>query len=1380
MAAEGVNLVSIVVVAHERPDWLRECLDSIAAQDHRNLECCVVLDDDPDGALAAAVQPRFAADPRFTFHSMPRRMERNHCRNFGIEATHGRWISIVDGDDWLPADSLAVRLKTAAGCLGDTVFGRVRVWSDGQAKDQFTYQERYTFDDLRIGWPSHCTLLIDRQRLGAVRYPAQPDDGEQPPELLAGEDVRFQHELLRANPGMSLVNCQVNVYFYRRYPSTSHRLRHRSYFRVIQTIIEFHGYPDPEDRTYRKSLTEKAIYCLLHHAVALEREARLAEIEDQAEPVALAIAAWATSASLDICLERLQSDLAHEQGEAGVDLTPVRNAVVRAIAHGRNRNWTSALPGYAVPFDPQPVAADYQRARRWRQRHAGETCVLLCRAAKEDLDLLERQQPSARVLYAVDTPGTQPHLRGIRVDYAISLSAPAAPEFGAHEDPAAAPVHFVIDHLAGARTRQDPLTFHLPGTAGKRGDQSFSTDITQRLGAAGDLVYAALQLVHYLGFSRLILVGLDPLTRQPETAWARRESRLWLARQAFDQAQCEVIDTDTEAPSVAFRKQPLAAALGQVAGSDADPPPRRITYFPAFGPQDDLNFSLLRAAWYLGPIPGAVIRVFADQLPATLECFDHYDPACADMHASLLGSGRLSCAPPVPEAEMLQALRDSDAVICWKDGAYVEDVYGAEAVEALRRGGTRVFTMGAAERLESSMYVEVSFRLMAAPARVIEANRLRFGRLRARLAGRRKAFLVATGPSSRSWERFRLEDEDALTVVCNSVINDDRLMAALKPDIVTFADPIFHFGCSTYARAFRERLRQMARRHRFTIVIPFKYLALFTAQLPELAHRVIAVPHAADRDINLDLAADFRLRTTDNVLTFLMIPLAASLARELYLIGCDGRPLAQDGYFWNHNARTQFTGEMAAIRKAHPSFFQIDYNEYYLAHCDNLERYALAVEGRGQRLHSMWQSHIPALRSRLHLPAPVRNDRIIVSINPDLKDEFGHWLHYDRRLAETTGDLFVAMAHVDLAVNPPDLLALPVFTHPMRETRVDETGEKAARVGEEFRGALEMLLADLPGATRVHCIMYTGDLSYVDALEPVFASLGGRARLSVNLFFTFLDYVVGTREFAHYRERYARMLAPDYLAARPWLRLFSDSTRMAGILRQHFGSSVSFWPTVNLDVVDEVIGRIGVCPAHAGKWIVFPGNGQLSKGFDLACDFIEKYGEALAASHGCRFVLRDMARDRPEVNEDLSRKLALVAALPWVEVRSGTLSAEDFLALFWHADLIVLPYRRRHFYARTSSCVVNAVLSGVKTLVPRDTWLSEQVLKFKAGEVFADGDIDDLHTVLLRLLGGATAATDLEAARAEYDIRRLLPALIDGFPDQELLESTAGGRATGR
>jgi glycosyltransferase involved in cell wall biosynthesis len=198
---ESNDLVSIIVVAHAYPDWVRDCLDSIAAQTHKNFECIVVLDNDPQGQLANAVRGPFADDPRFCFESMPGRRERNHCRNRGIEMARGHWVNVVDGDDFLPPDSLEIRLAAAARHPGSTIFGRVRLWSDGHAGDQLIYQNQYVFNDLRIAWPSHCTLLLERQRLDKVRYPEHVEDGEQAAEFLAGEDVHFLNLLLQENQG---------------------------------------------------------------------------------------------------------------------------------------------------------------------------------------------------------------------------------------------------------------------------------------------------------------------------------------------------------------------------------------------------------------------------------------------------------------------------------------------------------------------------------------------------------------------------------------------------------------------------------------------------------------------------------------------------------------------------------------------------------------------------------------------------------------------------------------------------------------------------------------------------------------------------------------------------------------------------------------------------------------------------------------------------------------------------------------------------------------------------------------------------------------------------------------------------------------------------
>jgi hypothetical protein len=216
---------------------------------------------------------------------------------------------------------------------------------------------------------------------------------------------------------------------------------------------------------------------------------------------------------------------------------------------------------------------------------------------------------------------------------------------------------------------------------------------------------------------------------------------------------------------------------------------------------------------------------------------------------------------------------------------------------------------------------------------------------------------------------------------------------------------------------------------------------------------------------------------------------------------------------------------------------------------------------------------------------------------------------------------------------------------------------------------------------------------------------------------------------------------------------------MQQILQTKFGIQTALWPMVNLDVNPRVIDNIGPRPVHSEKLVVFPGNGQLAKGFDLACDFIAKYGESLSGKYDCRFVLREMFRDSPANNAMMKSKLDSVAARSYVDKVSGTLSEEDFLKLFYHADVIVLPYRRQSFHSRTSSCVVNSILAGVPVLATADCWMSDQITRFHAGLTFPDGDIDAMYKTLCRLLEGQGPATDLEEAQAFYTSGRILPAV---------------------
>ncbi|MGK2956637.1 MAG: hypothetical protein ACSLFI_13340, partial [Solirubrobacterales bacterium] len=343
---------------------------------------------------------------------------------------------------------------------------------------------------------------------------------------------------------------------------------------------------------------------------------------------------------------------------------------------------------------------------------------------------------------------------------------------------------------------------------------------------------------------------------------------------------------------------------------------------------------------------------------------------------------------PVGGHEEVGAVLDrADAILRWK----LSDESEPQSVALRRRAAKkRIFEVDPqGVRQEGGNYIEVSFWLEAA-ADTRELHRSRLATLASQLGTFERGFVLATGPSVAQFDKF--DYEDSLSVVCNTVILNEELMETVKPQFVTFADPIFHFGPSRYAAAFRANLREAAERYPFTICTPAKYFSVFEAAMPDLTDRMVAIPYRKDREFNFDLASDFELRTTANVLTLMMLPLAATFARRIGILGCDGRPMSEDKYFWSHSRSTQINDEMANIRGVHPGFFDIEYNDYYLEHCETLDQQLEVGERAGRKFESLAPSHIPALHARESdgasirkripaLPPPVRtssNPRLLV------------------------------------------------------------------------------------------------------------------------------------------------------------------------------------------------------------------------------------------------------------------------------------------------------------------------------------------------------------------------------------------------------------------
>lgn len=93
-------MISVVIPSRDRPSMLREAVESVVAQTHKDLEIIVVL----TGATDAAKQSAHALQSEYGIRIVETPpLNLATTRNNGLAAAKGEWISFLDDDDiWLP------------------------------------------------------------------------------------------------------------------------------------------------------------------------------------------------------------------------------------------------------------------------------------------------------------------------------------------------------------------------------------------------------------------------------------------------------------------------------------------------------------------------------------------------------------------------------------------------------------------------------------------------------------------------------------------------------------------------------------------------------------------------------------------------------------------------------------------------------------------------------------------------------------------------------------------------------------------------------------------------------------------------------------------------------------------------------------------------------------------------------------------------------------------------------------------------------------------------------------------------------------------------------------------------------------------------------
>lgn len=227
-----------------------------------------------------------------------------------------------------------------------------------------------------------------------------------------------------------------------------------------------------------------------------------------------------------------------------------------------------------------------------------------------------------------------------------------------------------------------------------------------------------------------------------------------------------------------------------------------------------------------------------------------------------------------------------------------------------------------------------------------------------------KSYCFVTGPSFDRYKEFNFE-QDSFKVICNSTVKNDEFLEYISsPDLLVFADPVFHFSPSEYSAVFRDEVLKVYDKYKPYIIVPFDTVGLLLAHYPQLKDRIIGMKGKKD-SYNFPTSESLWIKGSANILTLYMLPIASSLTDEINIIGADGRN-PDEKYFWQHSKSAQFGDLMNTVFETHPSFFRDrDYKDYYDEHCSFLNDLIEYGESKGKKYYSLTKSYIPALKKRI-------------------------------------------------------------------------------------------------------------------------------------------------------------------------------------------------------------------------------------------------------------------------------------------------------------------------------------------------------------------------------------------------------------------------------
>lgn len=814
----------------------------------------------------------------------------------------------------------------------------------------------------------------------------------------------------------------------------------------------------------------------------------------------------------------------------------------------------------------------------------------------------------------------------------------------------------------------------------------------------------------------------------------------------------------------------------------------KLAFLPSVGSQVELDGLIARCAWYLFPYHDQIstIHIQANEtLTVRNSVPEIFNPKISDRIEALLPKIRLETTPEKSSVRLLEKVGPVDAIFLWKANIDDGELRESDQFKQLKLRG-RVFDVDPnAIRMEGSFYLWAGLNLFGNKNELTQENHERFKRFLSQFESVERTYVFGTGPSL---SEFALSHDfsDGVCLAANSMVKNKQVLDRLKPVAIVAADPIFHAGCSRYASAFHNDLIEALDRYDAYFITALRDYNISLSYLPERLHeRVIGIPFLAQDAYNIELADNFHVNPLPNVLTLLLLPVASAISEKIMIAGCDGRPRDENGYFWSHDKAVQFNDEMDNIKQVHPAFFEIDYEDYYETHCNDLERAINTLEAAKHHVINLTSSHIPALVKRYKASNEGNSDSAgaatiqlkpqstaaanlgkglhIVSVDPDGIDYNGHFIAYNKRLLDACAEInidFSVLGNVNLDFEclPKNMVAYRNLSVNSWELSLVRSGLRAPKT-RTFQNEVESFLADfdLSQTKKLRFYMYCGSLEHAYAISRAISKYDN-VDAHINLFWqSFISY-----ESAQYINRWRPVVME--LARNAKIFLTAPTSKVQKEVEKYFGLKVDVAPHPSATFSDEAARRIAESSLHDLKQpvnVVFPGAVRLEKGFALAVEV----AELLQPHDGYDVCVR--ARVSGRVGEpipSLMKRLAESGA----RMESEDLDDSQFVEFLEAGDIIVCPYSKQAFAGRTSGLVIDSMLLGRPVVALQETWLGDLIEQSGIGCAVAPTSEAILDGIREIANNYNFYARNIEKARKEYLVSNSWRALVKSITDDEL------------